>query len=62
MSILSALGLSSSTKRRSKLKRLPKIPKGLVARAKRAQAKAKREKEIEARYRVIEALRKAAAK
>lgn len=49
-------------KRRSKLKRLPKIPKGLVARARRAQAKAKREKEIEARKRQIDQLRKLAAK
>ena len=62
MGILSSLGFKSTGKRRSKLKKLPKIPKGLAAAARRAVAKKKREGEIAKRHKEIEALRKIAGR
>lgn len=59
MSISSMLGFGSPRKK-SKLKKLPKIPKGLVARAKRKAAKKKRDAEIAKRKQFIAQLRKAA--
>lgn len=61
MSILSSLGFRS-TRKKSKLKKLPKIPKGLARAAKRAVAKKKREGEIAKRHKEIEALRKIAGR
>jgi len=46
----------------SRLPKLPKIPRGLKKRARRAEALAKRRKEIDARLREIERLRKLASK
>lgn len=63
MDIIKELGKlfeSKPPKRKSSMKKLPKMPKGLKARVNKLEREIKREKEIQARKKEIEALKKKA--